>query len=240
MNKIISSKIVALSFGILAITFLAAFYVVAWQEPSQTPPEGNVVAPLNVGPTGQEKSGGLILNTGGAETGLIIDQGKLCLGESCISEWTEAGTGGAIVTYRMEATSYQVDDEYFSETVSYDCPEGSSVVNISCSENMVNTRQSVNCTEDPCPDYVQTNSCSCSRDDNKAILQANVVKYGGYCGDCTYGWTCKGYWVTGYCEPSRTYNRWGQCSYEYDCYLPSGDPQCTMEFQCGIKQTVGE
>jgi len=35
MNKIISSKITALTFGVLVISFLAAFYVVAWQELSQ-------------------------------------------------------------------------------------------------------------------------------------------------------------------------------------------------------------
>jgi hypothetical protein len=61
----------ALVFGILVLVFLAAFYAVAWQEPTQAPPEGNVPAPLNVGPTGQSKEGGLILNTGGAVAGLI-------------------------------------------------------------------------------------------------------------------------------------------------------------------------
>lgn len=76
MNKIISSKITALTFGILTIAFLTAFYVVAWQEPSQAPPGGNVAAPLNVGNIGQFKEGGLILNTGGAETGLIVEKGE--------------------------------------------------------------------------------------------------------------------------------------------------------------------
>ncbi|MBI2450359.1 MAG: hypothetical protein HYV47_02360 [Candidatus Nealsonbacteria bacterium] len=77
MNKQISPKITALNFGILTIAFLAVFYVVAWTEPSQVPPGGNVAAPLNVGPAGQSKEGGLILNTGGAANGLIIDKGDL-------------------------------------------------------------------------------------------------------------------------------------------------------------------
>ncbi|OGZ23897.1 MAG: hypothetical protein A2896_03050 [Candidatus Nealsonbacteria bacterium RIFCSPLOWO2_01_FULL_43_32] len=76
MQKQVSPKIVALTFGILTIAFLAAFYVVAWQEPTQAPPGGNVAAPLNISNVGQSKEGGLILNTGGAEYGLIVDEGK--------------------------------------------------------------------------------------------------------------------------------------------------------------------
>ena len=91
MNKIISPKIIALTFGILVVSFAVAFYVIAWQEPSQAPPGGNVPAPLNVGPTGQSKSGGLILNTGGAEYGLIIDKGKVCIGTDCRDKWPAAG-----------------------------------------------------------------------------------------------------------------------------------------------------
>ena len=87
MQKQISPKITALTFGILTIAFLAVFYVVAWTEPGQTPPQGNVPAPINVGPTGQSKAGGLILNTGGAVNGLIIDKGNLCLGTDCRSSW---------------------------------------------------------------------------------------------------------------------------------------------------------
>ena len=40
--------------------------------------------PLNVGPTGQSKEGGLILNTGGAEYGLIVDQGNVEFGGALI------------------------------------------------------------------------------------------------------------------------------------------------------------
>ncbi|PIS17409.1 MAG: hypothetical protein COT59_00865 [Candidatus Nealsonbacteria bacterium CG09_land_8_20_14_0_10_42_14] len=84
MNKTISPKITALTFGVLVISFLAVFYAVAWQEPTQAPPEGNVPNPLNVGNVGQEKVGGLILNTGGAEYGLIVDKGIAEFGESVI------------------------------------------------------------------------------------------------------------------------------------------------------------
>ncbi len=80
MPNQISSKIVALTFSILAVSFLAAFYVVAWQEPSQTPPGGNVDTPLNTGSIGQSKAGGLILNTGNAANGLIVATGSVGIG----------------------------------------------------------------------------------------------------------------------------------------------------------------
>jgi len=74
------SKILALCFGVLVMIFVLNYLVLAWTEPTQSPPEGNVPAPLNVGNTGQSKSGGLILNTGGAATGLVVDKGNVGIG----------------------------------------------------------------------------------------------------------------------------------------------------------------
>jgi len=59
---------------------LFTFQLFAFTEPSANPPLGNVPAPLNVGSSGQSKSGGLILNTGGASYGLIVDQGSVGIG----------------------------------------------------------------------------------------------------------------------------------------------------------------
>jgi len=78
-------RIVALTSILLAISFLAAFYALSWQEPTQNPPQGNVPAPLNVGPDGQSKVGGLILNTGDAThapapNGLIVQYGNVGIG----------------------------------------------------------------------------------------------------------------------------------------------------------------
>ena len=47
MNKPISPKIVALTFGVLVVVFAVAFYVVAWTEPTEAPPEGNVPTPID-------------------------------------------------------------------------------------------------------------------------------------------------------------------------------------------------
>lgn len=246
MQKEISPKIVALTFGILVITFLVAFYVIAWQEPTQAPPGGNVPTPLNVGKIGQSKEGGLILNTGnattglivgGAEYGLIVDRGKVCIGTDCRDKWPETGL---VTTYKMEASGYKAFnsakgyDEYFSKTVSYDCPQGSDVVNIACTQNMVGTRGYI-CTEDPCPIPVNKNSCSCSGSENHATLTASVVVVEedafGYCATIA----CTGYQLTNYCYPHTI-----PLYHGYWCYIPSGTPQCAMEFQCGTKQTVGE
>ncbi|MDD5144634.1 MAG: hypothetical protein PHW72_00655 [Candidatus Pacebacteria bacterium] len=109
MKETFSPKTIALSFGVLVILFSISFYVVAWQEPSQEPSEGNVSTPLNVSLTGQTKegwlatlksffigsqpsevekgtegilrtTGGVILNTGGAENALIIGEGNVGIG----------------------------------------------------------------------------------------------------------------------------------------------------------------
>ncbi len=52
----------------------------AWVEPDQMPPGGNIAAPLNTGNAGQIKTGGLILNTGGATLGLIVERGLVGIG----------------------------------------------------------------------------------------------------------------------------------------------------------------
>lgn len=76
----VSSKLVPISLGVLGLIFLISFYILAWQEPTQAPPGGNVPAPLHTGAAGQAKAGGLILNTGGASIGLIVQAGDVGIG----------------------------------------------------------------------------------------------------------------------------------------------------------------
>jgi len=64
----------------LLIVFGISYAMAAWTGPTQAPPGGNTSAPLNVGSTGQSKSGGLILNTGGATNGLIVQNGNVGIG----------------------------------------------------------------------------------------------------------------------------------------------------------------
>lgn len=65
------------------LVFSSVYFVFAqgsWVDPSVAPPGGNISAPLNIGSTGQSKSGGLILNTGGATNGLIVTSGNVGIG----------------------------------------------------------------------------------------------------------------------------------------------------------------
>lgn len=79
-----SSQHLITSLSILTIVigtiFLANGLILAWTGPSGSPPASNIDTPLNSGSTGQSKSGGLILNTGGAAIGLIVDQGSVGIG----------------------------------------------------------------------------------------------------------------------------------------------------------------
>lgn len=81
INKILDKTIGVFEMAVLGIVVISTLsYALAWQAPSQTPPAGNVDAPLNTGSTGQAKSGGLILNTGGAATGLVVQNGSVGIG----------------------------------------------------------------------------------------------------------------------------------------------------------------
>jgi hypothetical protein len=72
MNKKNLSKTIPLCFGVFIMSVLVGYLVLAWTEPSQAPPGGNVYAPINVGADAQYKIGGLILNTGGGDPALIV------------------------------------------------------------------------------------------------------------------------------------------------------------------------
>lgn len=65
---------------IFVMCCVSGFYASSWTEPTQTYPNGNVALPLNTSITGQSKAGGLILNTGGADHGLIVQTGNVGIG----------------------------------------------------------------------------------------------------------------------------------------------------------------
>jgi len=209
MNKLISPKIVSVTFGILVLLFVVGFYIFAWQEPSEAPPGGNVPAPLNTGPIGQSKEGGLILNTGDAENGLIIDKGKLCLGTDCISSWSQAGTG-VVTTYRMSAVSTAT-----AEVKTYDCPEGTEAVQTYCKSAPYR-----------CDNNILAEGCSCSVSGRTATLTAYVLRSVNPC-ECVAP-CCPAVGAVNNCSVAGL-SCGGACT-------PSS---CEMEFQCGIKTEVG-
>jgi len=59
----VSPKLVSLVFGILVGCFVVGFYILAWTEPTASPPAENVPLPLNVSNIGQVKEGGLIIHS---------------------------------------------------------------------------------------------------------------------------------------------------------------------------------
>jgi len=88
------AKSIALILGVLAMSVFVGYFIFAWTEPTQPPPQGNVPAPINVGPQGQAKEGGLILNTGGAPIGLIVQSGNVGIGTTTPAEKLDIQGGG--------------------------------------------------------------------------------------------------------------------------------------------------
>lgn len=67
-----ASKILSFLPHILVLLFFFALAVFAWTEPSQAPPGGNMLAPINIGSSNQVKSGGLWLGSLGVDGGATI------------------------------------------------------------------------------------------------------------------------------------------------------------------------
>lgn len=63
----------------ITLLFFSALpvFVFAWTGPTAAPPGNNAATPLNTSATAQSKSGGLLLNTGGATNGLIVQLGNV-------------------------------------------------------------------------------------------------------------------------------------------------------------------
>lgn len=67
---------------VLLVFILSVFAFVSnvfaeWNPPTQSPPGDNATSPLNISNIAQSKIGGLLLNTGGATYGLIVQSGKV-------------------------------------------------------------------------------------------------------------------------------------------------------------------
>ncbi|HEC94056.1 MAG TPA: hypothetical protein ENI56_01635 [Candidatus Kaiserbacteria bacterium] len=72
---------VALIIGVaVSAIALQSYAAVVFVQPTQAPPNGNALAPINVGSHAQIKQGGLVLNAGGATNGLIVSKGNVGIG----------------------------------------------------------------------------------------------------------------------------------------------------------------
>jgi hypothetical protein len=65
----------------ICVTLIAPVFVhAAWVTPTLTPPLGNLSGPIHLGSSTHTKIGGLILNTGGGQYGLLVPLGLVGIG----------------------------------------------------------------------------------------------------------------------------------------------------------------
>lgn len=78
--------------SLLIAGLVAPILAFAWNGPTQTPPAGNVDAPLNVSGTGQVKEGGIVFgNNSGVTNGLLVRYGNV-------------GVGNMTPSYKLDVT----------------------------------------------------------------------------------------------------------------------------------------
>lgn len=71
---------IALVAGTLLFSIGLQTYAQTWTPPASSPPNSNAYAPLTTGPSVEIKRGGLLINTGNALNGLIVQNGNVGIG----------------------------------------------------------------------------------------------------------------------------------------------------------------
>jgi len=90
------TKSIALTLGVLAMSLVISYLVLAWTEPGTSPPGGNVPAPLNVSLNAQSKEGALVIGSNsGLTTGLIVQYGNVGIGTTAPGYKLDVASGGA-------------------------------------------------------------------------------------------------------------------------------------------------
>jgi hypothetical protein len=94
----------------LAVCLVMCFAVAAWKSPGETPPGGNVAAPINTGVDAQYKTGGLGLKIGGAVTYWISQVGNNLVFKTGNDFGTAAETVNIDADGRIGNVSPAIDD----------------------------------------------------------------------------------------------------------------------------------
>ncbi|MFA5925969.1 MAG: hypothetical protein WC831_03455 [Parcubacteria group bacterium] len=104
----------------IALGFAIQF-VKAWTEPSATPPNGNLGAPINTGAQNQTKSGGITASTLSATT--VTGTTQLCIGTDCRTSWPSGSstTTTATTTTPPAPTIYQCPDDFCARSCGGSC-----------------------------------------------------------------------------------------------------------------------
>lgn len=117
---------VALVVGVLALSIGLQAFAQTFSEPGTTPPAGNAPAPLNTSTTAQSKAGGLILNTGGATNGLIVQSGNVGIGTlspGYLLDVSGAVRGTSLCIGTDCRTSWPGSAAINKNPAAYQCPE---------------------------------------------------------------------------------------------------------------------
>src|SRR3989344_2447818 len=77
----------------------------AFTEPTTSTSDAGAFAPITAGPNGQVKSGGLVLNTGGAANGLIVQDGNVGIGTAVPGSALSVNGGIAVGKYSDSAAT---------------------------------------------------------------------------------------------------------------------------------------
>jgi hypothetical protein len=108
-------KSIALILGVLAMSLLAGYLVLAWTDPTAVPPGGNIASPINIGSVQQWKEGGLGIGTktfdlasGQTAASIFYDKDNSSwyvnpAGTSIFS--TSIGIGVTVPTYKLDVVS---------------------------------------------------------------------------------------------------------------------------------------
>jgi len=195
MKKNIYKKI-ALVLSTLAVSVIVAYAVLAWTEPAQNPPTGNIFAPINTSNTTQTKAGGLNIsgNVGIGTTapikkldvaGDINGQSGLCINNDCCSSWADCVAKGT--TCKAIGVACAANTDCCSSL----CTSGSCANPPSCKANGTTCTTSSNCCSSSCTDGVCTGGGSCK--DSLAACTTNAECCTGVCfsGSCTFYYPCE-------------------------------------------------
>ena len=192
----------------------------AWTAPAAAPPGNNIASPINTGPVGQSKQGGLILNTGGSTNGLIVQYGNVGIGTTnpqamldvagnIIASDPTANNHLATKGY-VDALGISGGGEYVQGNATYFTAGGN---NYYCSQRVVSLTGVVTISNvnegQPCDTGKVCNSGQCSSPGESATTcTTNSQCASGYCVD---GYCCNTA-CSGACQACNIFGSAGICT----------------------------
>ena len=185
LSKNIIKKIISWA-GILVLGFFLGTtikFVTAWVEPNQMPPGGNIAAPLNTGNIGQIKQGGLILNIGGAQYGLIVDKGSV--GIKTTNPTKDLDVNGAInaSAYYLNGAPFEVPSATLTCTTKTNSMAPQGTISVNCDSGYIATGGGCNTGSPGSDNYAMSypigtppNGWTCRSNDNGVTVYVVCCK----------------------------------------------------------------